>query len=173
MKEIISFILFVSLFILQMPAFSLVASVNEVIIPAGTPVIIKSVSTINSKTMISGSIASFVVERDVKIRDKTVIKAGSEVKARILYARKNGMVGKPGVIQISDFDIKAVDGTSIPIRASFISNGKDKSDKVLSTALLFGLPFLMIKGGNAKIPAGTVKTVFTDLDTNIILKEGL
>jgi len=209
-KRIMSFILCISLFMFQMPAFSLgqkpltlqefiqthnkikviynypsiklaannvtnitAAPVNKVKIPAGTPVIIRSADTLNSKAIVSGSTVSFIVERDVKIDDKTVVRAGSDVQAHISYAKKRGMVGEPGVIQISDFVVNAVDGTFIPLRASIFSSGEDKSDTALLMGILLCLPFLMIKGGNAEIPAGTVKTVFTNSDASITLKESL
>lgn len=143
------------------------ASVNRIKIPAGTPVIVKSVDTLNSGTLISGTEVSFKTIKDVKLDDRLLIKAGADVQARVTYAKKKGMVGEPGVIQISDFTVNAVDGTDVPLRSNIFVSGEDKSDLSLVLGVILCFPFLIMKGHNAELPAGTVKTLFTNIDVTV------
>ena len=92
---------------------------------------------------------------DVKVDGKTVIPAGSIVQGQIVRAKKSGLLGSEGELEISVKSVKAVDGTNIYLSSNNISDeGSNKValSIVLTLCCLFGF---LIKGGKAEIPAGT------------------
>jgi hypothetical protein len=77
------------------------------------------------------------------------------------------MIGQPGKITISDFGVKAVDGSYVPLRATLTDEGKDRMVLSIVVSLLFCPLFLLMKGGEGQIPAGTQKTVYVAADVDV------
>lgn len=137
-------------------------------LPAGTPIILQAIQTIAADAITTGSNVEFRVVKDVIVDGKTLIKAGAVSRAQVSFAKKKGYIGIPGEITISDFSVNAVDGTYIPLNATLSSKGEDKI--VMAAILtLVCLPFALIKGGEAIIPAGMTKSVYTFADVGVRL----
>lgn len=136
-------------------------------IPAGTPIVLKNMETINSSAINIGSTVTFTVVNDVKVNDKIVIKAGSVADAQISYSKRKNYAGIGGEIVVSDFSVHAVDGTYIPLRATLSSRGEDKVGLSVGLGFFLCVLFLLIKGEDAIIPAGTTKSVYTMSDVTI------
>lgn len=136
------------------------ATENKKLLKQGTNIIVKTNQICNSS---SGS-PMFIGIVDADVYDQTgqsvLIQKGTQVK---LYAeiKKNGAPGKPGKIVINSASTTSVDGKTIPLTASFETQGKGKQGLAwglgIGTGLvtLVGLCFLFIKGGDAEIPYGT------------------
>lgn len=128
---------------------------GTVVLKAGTMIPMELVSTITSKTARNGQMVDFRVMSDVKVDGKTVIPAGSIAQGQIVRAKKSGLLGSEGELEISVKSVKAVDGTNIYLSSNNISDeGSNKValSIVLTLCCLFGF---LIKGGKAEIPAGT------------------
>ena len=128
---------------------------GTVVLKAGTMIPMELVSTITSKTARNGQMVDFRVMSDVKVGGKTVIPAGSIAQGQIVRAKKSGLLGSEGELEISVKSVKAVDGTNIYLSSNNISDeGSNKValSIVLTLCCLFGF---LIKGGKAEIPAGT------------------
>ena len=99
---------------------------QTIILPAGTPITIRSLSTIKSSEIKSGDIVKFTVNSDVKNREGyTIIKAGADVSAEIVFSKEKGKIGKSGILKISNFHTRAVDGSYIPLSATLSSEPED------------------------------------------------
>ncbi len=136
-------------------------------LPAGSPVLIKITETVKASDATEGSTITFSVIQDVKIDNNIVVKAGSLGQAQVVAIEEPGRVGKAGKISITDFSVKAVDGTFIPLRGTISGKG---SDKVVTSGLLAWVVcplFLLMKGGDAIVPAGMEKTVYTAADAEV------
>lgn len=133
----------------------------------GTPVVIRILDSISSETSTSGGSISFQVVSDIKQDGELLIKAGEMGTAQVTVADDRGMIGQPGKITVSDFGVKAVDGSYVPLRATLTDEGKDRMVLSIVVSLLFCPLFLLMKGGEGEIPSGTQKTVYVAADIDV------
>lgn len=140
---------------------------DKLVLPAGTPVVITLTESVDGDSSVASSNINYQVVQDVVVGDNVVIRAGTTGTAQVSASEKRGLVGQAGRVVVSDFSVKGVDGTYVPLRGTISAEGKDKL--ILSVALsLFVCPaFILMKGGNALIPSGTQKTVYTAADARI------
>lgn len=138
-----------------------------IIIPAGTPIVLKNRQTINSSAITIGSTVSFIVVNNVLVNDKIVVKAGSIADAQISYSKKKNYAGIGGEVVVSDFSVHAVDGAYIPLRATLSSRGEEKIGLSVGLGFFICMLFLLIKGEDAIIPAGSTKSVYTMSDVKV------
>jgi hypothetical protein len=130
------------------------AAAAAVKVPGGTAVMLRTTQPISPKTFKPGDRISFSVADNVVVDGTVVIKAGSEAVGEVVQAEKRGILGKPDRISVRLTSVTAADGTLVPIAASKSAEGDDKM--VLGIVLtLICLPFLLMKGGEAQIAAGT------------------
>lgn len=142
-------------------------STNKKKLPAHTPIIIRSNNTITTRDIVDGETVSFTVVNNVKDQNNnTLIRANSPVQANINFKR-NGLIGKSGELTISDFHVLAVDGTYIPLSSSISAKPEDKMVLSIVLSVLICPLFLLMKGDNAELQAGTTKTVYTVTDCYI------
>ena len=143
--------MFFSMFI-SMPSL---CAQNHVVLKAGTPIVLETVSACSSKTSLLGSVVDFKVVNDVKVGDIVVVPAGTIAKGQVSSVNKASALGAGGEISLSLSSVNALDGTMIPLSGSTTSViGKDKRGLsiVCGICTLFGF---LIRGDQAVIPAGT------------------
>lgn len=129
-------------------ASSTSVAAKEVVLKGGTPITVQLGTTISGGSVSVGQVIDCKVTRDIQVDGVTVIPAGSLAKAQVVRAKKNGILGKEGQLQISINSVTAVDGTQVMLSGGTLSDeGSDKL--VLSLFLCF-----LIKGGAAELPAG-------------------
>lgn len=193
MKKIISLALVVALFGLYAPAFSnndgetladflkstkrisvkqdfpsmtlAAVSNGKSVIKGHTPVAIRATETITTKDIVTGGTVHFsMVDNVLDDNGRVLIKSGSPVTATISFAKKRGMIGQSGEITVSDFHTTAVDGTYVPLSGSISAKPDDKM--VLSVVLSVCVCplFLLLKGDEARVEAGTTKPAYTIQD---------
>lgn len=137
-------------------------------LPANTPIIIRCDETITTNDVVSGTTVKFSVLQDVKGANGVVlVKAGSPVTAQITFAKKRGRIGGSGQITISDFHTTAVDGTYIPLSGTVSQNPDDKMVLSVCLGVLICPLFLLMRGEDAQVPAGTTKTSYTAAEVYI------
>lgn len=138
------------------------------VLPAHTPIMMRCDETISASNIQSGSSVNFSVVNDIK--DETgliLIKAGTPVSAQVIFAQDKGMIGRSGKIAISDFHTTAVDGTYIPLSGSVSAQPEDKMVLSVVLSAVVCVLFLLMKGQDADISAGTTKTAYTIAETYI------
>lgn len=144
------------------------ASTGKTRLSAHTPIMIRCEETISTRDVVSGGTVNFSVLSDVKADNGlVVIKAGAPVTAEITFAKKKGMIGKSGQLTVSDFHTTAVDGTYVPLSASVSSQPDDNMTTSVVLSVLICPLFLLMKGDEGQVPAGTTKTAYTVTDIYI------
>lgn len=142
---------------------------ETVTLKAGTIIPMELVSTLNSSSVQSGQMVDFRVLNDIKVNGKTVIAVGSIAQGQITRAKKSGLMGSEGELTVAIKSVKAVDGTTVYLSGSNLSDeggSKLAVSIVLTILCLFGF---LIKGGKAEIPAGTQVqgTVTSNVEINL------
>lgn len=150
---------------------SLIATTNSAdksTLSAHTPIMIRCKETITTKDIVSGDTVNFTVVQDIKDNSGNVlIKGGTPVTAQISFAKKHGMIGRSGEITISDFHTTAIDGSYIQLSGSVSARPDDQMSMSIVLSVLICPLFLLMKGDEARVPAGTTKTAYTVADVYI------
>lgn len=139
-------------------------SVNSaILLAARTPVTLRAVEDIKSSKIKSGDTVSFVVHYDVvNAEGMVIIKAGTPASAEIIFSKKRGIVGRPGVLQISNFHTTTVNGTYIPLMATM----NDEPESYMASYIILSVfvcpVFLFIPGKDATINQGKTQVAYTN-----------
>ena len=160
------FLLSKKMYLLVLMTIITICSINaeEVILKSGTQIPLALQGTINCKNVSNGSIINFKCQKDIKVNNSVVIRAGEMAKGQVTRIKKNGIFGREGEIEIKVTSITAIDGTEVYLSSSSLyDEGKNK----LVVSLLF---CWFIKGGKAEIPAETQCIASVASNTNITIK---
>ncbi|MCX7836330.1 MAG: hypothetical protein N2450_09755 [bacterium] len=137
-------------------------SAEKIEIKSGTPVQLKLMETVSSKTHVQGKNVNVITSSDVIVNGKTVIRAGTPAIATVTYCNKAGIVGEPGTIEIQVESVTAVDGTSIMLASNAIRNeGESTQGTAIALTIILCFLFLFMKGKEAVIPSGKNITAYT------------
>jgi len=93
-----------------------VASLNGATIPAGTTLIVNTVSLISSQT-VAGRSFEAKLAKDVSVRGSVVLKAGTTVFGKITSSRANPRKSGPLIVELASIEIN---GRKIPIKTDDI-----------------------------------------------------
>lgn len=141
-------------------------------IAAHTPIIIRSTETISTKDIVSGGEVHFAIVNDVKDDNGNIlIKTGAPVTAQITFTKSKGMIGRSGELTVTDFHTTAIDGTYVPLSGSVSARPDDKMTLSIVLSILVCPLFLLMKGDDAQLPAGTTKTAYTVSEVYIKINE--
>ena len=104
-------------------ALGLLASAETV--PAGTHIVVRTDSQINSASAKVGQSFHANLVRDVVVKGKTIAKAGAPVKGKVTYAKPSGRLHEPGEVTIRLTSIQLANGKSMLVSTSgFRAKGK-------------------------------------------------
>jgi len=156
----------------------------EIILPdgsitlrAGTPVIVESAQTYNSKNLSVGQTLSVRVKYNVVQNKQTLIPAGALGSAQISKIEKAGIYGKAGRMELQIQSVQSADGQQVLLSGvPLILEGQNKKGLAwglsigigIFTLIGFGIG-LFIKGKDAEFKAGTSinSSVASDLEVEI------
>lgn len=145
-----------------MLSLNAMSSGKPVTLEAGTPVILETVETISSETCAIGDIIAFRVRHDVYVDDDIVIKEGTIAKGQLVYMEEAKALGKPGYVEIELKEVPAVDGQMVSLVGGDLKNeGEDRLVLSLVLGIVVCLLFLILKGEEAIVPAGTLVNAST------------
>ena len=108
-----------------------------------------------------------------------LIAKGSEVRLEVFRTKSRGL-GKPGMLRISPFSVKATDGQVIMLGGRYNCRGKNRKNTAVGLGVGTGLTclpgvgfcFLMLKGGKVVVPAGTeIDCFYVDCNYAILVDE--
>jgi len=157
----IAIVLILSLLGLPTAAVRAEHSQDELIILAeGTPLNVVTAQELSSKTANLGDEVVFTVDEDLVVNGKTLISKGTTAKGSVMNAEPSGYMGKSGRLGIVVQSTTTVDGQPVKLRAAKGKEGKDKTDSTAALTILVSGLFLLRRGTDAKIPAGTRVTVY-------------
>ncbi len=157
--------------------FMLQAVFSQSILKYQTPVKLKTENSIKSN---EDTPVRIVVAEE--IRDSSghviLIASGAPVECRVYRTKAQGL-GKAGTIRIYPISVVSVDGQLVLLDGALIHAGKNRKTKALAYGIGSGLTFLpgvgfcflMLKGKQAVLSAGTVLEGFSISNTYYIAPE--
>lgn len=140
---------------------------GKVLLPDGTEFTVLLMEKLSSKTVTEGDPVNFRVADDVKVSGQTLIAKGTLVKGVVTSAVRSGRGGKGGKLGVRVLSVRAADGQKVALRAASGRGGGDKTGMVIALSFFVTPFFLLKKGHDAKMKAGTPLQVFTDEDKEI------
>jgi len=152
--------------------------VEEVVIPAGTLVPIRFLSTLSSKSNKAGETFRFQLSENVFLDNKLIIPINSEGVGEITKAKKATLLSRPGKLEIEFKSLSALDGTSLSLILGEEAEEENKRLYVAVGAGILGLIILsspiglvfgaLVPGKNVKIEEGSEMFLQVKDDTTVI-----
>lgn len=139
---------------------SFMSSSAQSTLKSGSVITLRFVEEVKSNS----NAANVVVANDVKVDDKIIVSAGTPVQTQVT-ATKRRSCGIAGVLNVAFISTRATDGTLITLIGGSISReGRNKRGLAIGLGVGLGvlawplLSCLVIRGGEAVIPEGTLTT---------------
>jgi hypothetical protein len=161
---------FLFLFLLCLSPSAILAQTAAPALPSGkltlkegTEVRLKFAEDVSSKTANEGDPVNLVLDEDLKVGDIVVAKAGSKATGEITNAKKAGMMGKAGELNLRLEHLKAGD-QRVRLRGSKGKEGEGKTGTAVALTVLFGPIGLIKHGKNVEVKAGTALMAYVDDD---------
>jgi hypothetical protein len=146
------------------PAPAAPAPAAKVTLKEGTDVKLKFSDNLSSKTAAEGDPVNLVLDEDLKVADVVVARAGAKATGTITHAKKAGMMGKAGELNMRLEHLKVGD-QRVKLRGSKGKEGEGKEGTAVALTVLFGPIGLIKHGKNVDVKAGTPITAYVDEDT--------
>lgn len=152
--------------------------VEEVVIPAGTLIPVRFLSTLSSKSNKTGETFNFQISENVFLDNRLIIPINSEGVGEITKAKKATILSRPGKLEIEFKSLSALDGTSLSLILGEEAEEENKRLYVAIGAGILGFIILsnpiglvfgaLIPGKNVKIEEGTEMFLQVESDTPVI-----
>ena len=136
------------------------AEQDAIVLVEGTPIRVVTAQDITSKEAKPNDPVNFTVDEDLSVNGQVLVRKGTAAVGSVINAEKHGYMGKSGKLAIQVESTQTVDGGRLKLRAAKGKEGKDKSSSTVALSLIISSVFLLKKGGEAKITAGTPVTVY-------------
>jgi hypothetical protein len=142
-------------------ALAAVAPAEKLVLREGADVSLKFAQDLSSKIANDDDPVSLVLDQDIRVGDMVVVKAGSKAVGTITHAKKAGMMGKAGELNMR-LDYLITDGGRLRLRGTKGKEGEGKVGATVALTVLFGPIGLIKHGKNVEIKQGTPLLVYTD-----------
>src|SRR5580704_359818 len=134
---------------------------DKLTLKEGADVSLKFAQDVNSKTANDDDPVALVLDQDIKIGDMVVVKAGAKAVGTITHAKKAGMLGKAGELNMR-LDYLITDSGRLRLRGTKGKEGEGKVGATVALTVLFGPIGLIKHGKDVEIKPGTPLLVYTD-----------
>jgi len=128
-----------------------------------TQVPLKFAMDVSSKSAHEGDPVEFLLDEDLKVGDTVVIPKGAHAVATVSAAKKAGMMGKPGELNVQ-LQYLVVGTNHIHLRGTKGKEGDSKTGATVALTVLFGPIGLIKHGKDVDIPPGTPLKAYVDQD---------
>jgi hypothetical protein len=135
--------------------------VEKITLKEGTDVNLKFAQDLSSKTAEEDDPVNLVLAEDLKVGDVIVAKAGAKAVGTITHAKKAGMMGKAGELNMR-LQYLLVGDTRVKLRGTKGKEGQGKEGTAVALTVLFGPIGLIKHGKNVDIKEGTALLAYTD-----------
>jgi hypothetical protein len=135
----------------------------KLILKEGTDVKLKFAQALSSKTAADDDPVNMVLDEDLKVGDVTVAKAGAKALGTVTNAKKAGMMGKGGELNLR-LEYLIVGDSRMRIRGTRGREGEGKVGTAVALTVLFGPIGLIKHGKNVEIKEGTPLAAYVDQD---------
>lgn len=146
---------------LSLPAYQ--GAAGTVLLKEGTEVKLRFSEDISSKTASNDDPVNLVLDEDVKVGDVIVARSGAKALATVSNAKKAGMMGKGGELNIRLESMRAGD-YKVRLRGTKNREGEGKVGTAVVLTVLFGPVGLIKHGKNIEVKSGTPLTAFVSDD---------
>lgn len=127
----------------------------------GADVNLKFAQDLSSRTSNEGDPVDLTLDQDLKMGDVIIAKAGAKAVGIITHAKKAGMIGKAGELNMR-LQYLMVGDTRLKLRGTKGKEGQGKEGAAVALTVLFGPIGLIKHGKNVDIKAGTPLLAYTD-----------
>jgi hypothetical protein len=145
------------------PQPATVSATGRLVLKEGTDVKLKFADDLNSKTAVDDDPVNLILDEDLKVGDVVVAKAGCKGVGIVTNAKKAGMMGKAGELNLR-LDHLTVGDQRVRLRGSKGKEGEGKVGTAVALTVLFGPIGLIKHGKNVEVKAGTPLTAYVDED---------
>ncbi len=135
----------------------------KLILKEGTDVKLKFAQDLSSKTATDDDPVNLVLDEDLKVGDATVCKAGAKAVGTVTHAKKAGMMGKGGELNLR-LEYLLVGDTRMRLRGTKGKEGEGKVGAAVALTVLFGPIGLIKHGKNVEVKQGTPLLAYVDQD---------
>jgi hypothetical protein len=134
---------------------------EKLVLKEGADVNLKFAQDLSSKTATDDDPVNLVLDQDLKIGDVVIAKAGAKAVGTITHAKKAGMMGKAGELNMR-LQYLIVGDTRLKLRGTKGKEGQGKEGTAVALTVLFGPIGLIKHGKNVDIKEGTPLLAYTD-----------
>jgi hypothetical protein len=138
----------------------------QLLLAEGTEVPLTFDQDLSSKTANDGDPVELVLAQDLKVGDVVVVRAGSKAVGEVTNAKKSGMMGKPGELNIK-LDYLKAGNAKIHLRGTKGKEGDSGTTGVVVLTVLFGVVGFIHHGKQVEIKKGTAINVFVADDIRL------
>ena len=142
------------------------AAPAKVTLKEGTDVNLKLAQALSSKTAATGDSVELVLDQDLIVDNALVARKGSRAVATVSNAKKAGMAGKGGELNLRLEYLKAGD-TRVKLRGVQAKNGDNKTGATVGLVVAFGVLGFMKHGKQAEVKEGTPVKAYIDEDVQL------
>ncbi len=135
------------------------APADKLVLAEGTDVPLTFDQDLSSKTAAEGDPVTLVLAEDLMVGKVVVAKAGAKAIGEVTNAKKSGMMGKAGELNIR-VDYLRVGDTKIKLRGSKGKEGQSGVTSAVVLTVLFGPIGLIKHGSNIEIKKGSAIKVY-------------
>jgi len=141
-------------------------SSGKLVLKEGGDVKLKFAQDLSSKTANDDDPVNLVLDEDLKVGDVTVCKAGAKAVGTVTHAKKAGMMGKGGELNLR-LEYLLVNDTRMRLRGTKGKEGEGKVGAAVALTVLFGPIGLIKHGKNVEVKQGTPLLAYVDQDFTI------
>jgi len=127
---------------------------EKLVLKEGADVNLKFSQDLSSKTAAEDDPVNLLLDQDLKIGDIVIAKAGAKAVGTITHAKKAGMMGKAGELNMR-LQYLIVGDTRLKLRGTKGKEGQGKEGTAVALTVLFGPIGLIKHGKNVDIKEGT------------------
>jgi hypothetical protein len=138
----------------------------KLVLREGSDVQLKFSQDLSSHSASEGDPVNLVLSEDLTVNNVVVAKAGDKAVGEVSHAKRAGMMGKGGELNIR-LDYLKVGDTRVMLRGTKDKTGDDKTGTTVALTVLFGPIGLIKHGKEIDIKEGTPLKVFVASDTTL------
>jgi hypothetical protein len=135
----------------------------KLILKEGTDVRLKFAQDLSSKTAADDDPVNLVLDEDLKVGDVMVARAGAKAVGTVTHAKKAGMMGKGGELNLR-LEYLLVGDSRMRLRGTKGKEGEGKVGAAVALTVLFGPIGLIKHGKNVEVKQGTPLLAYVDQD---------
>ncbi len=139
---------------------------GKLLLAEGSDVALKFDQDLSSKTAQEGDPVALVLDQDLVVGNVVVAKAGCIAVGEVTHAKRAGMMGKGGELNIR-LDYVKVGDSRVMLRGTKGREGDDKTGTAVALTVLFGPIGLIKHGKEIDIPKGTPLKAYVASDISL------